>query len=250
MKLITLPHIANFISSQAMDDLETQQSIIRLGQKLVREFEESADRDTLSRWIANYLAELILSLDAAKEDEKVQIQERCFSAILTLWHHRSVYQSNHRPFESFEPIFKTLEALSPENKKYYYFRDLYEGNMASANEADATKSWIEYSTKADEVARVLISYSLQKAAIDASDKDTTAWLNASMNLLLESDLKVIITLLRDGVESDEKEKAAEDLKKRKDELKDNICKMDQFTEIIKHVKSSMANDLERLERGE
>ena len=51
------PQIAKFISSQQMVSSEIQERAISLGKALVQELELEPGVDTLSRWMAHYVAE-------------------------------------------------------------------------------------------------------------------------------------------------------------------------------------------------
>lgn len=92
-----------------------QAKVIHLSKALVEKLKLEPGVDTLSRWMAHYIAELIAALENADDINKPQVQQKCFETILTLWQNRSSLPSGHRPFENFEPILKTLDALNPEN---------------------------------------------------------------------------------------------------------------------------------------
>ena len=80
-----------------MELLETQQRVIDLGKVLVKELGFEPSYDTLSKWLAHYIAELITNLESEEGDKKIQSQQHCFETILTLWQHRSSFANGNRP---------------------------------------------------------------------------------------------------------------------------------------------------------
>src|SRR5258708_5779936 len=94
---------------QPMDNLEIQRQAITLGNKLVEELGREPNMDTLSRWMAHYVAEQIVIAEKTAGVERASAGERCFRTILALWEHRSSLPPGRRPFESFEPILRALE---------------------------------------------------------------------------------------------------------------------------------------------
>ena len=90
------------------------EKVINLGKQLVESLatERGGDVDMLSRWMSHYVAEQIVAAENATDATKAEAEERCFRTILSLWEHRSTLPNGRRPFESFEPIFESLEDQS------------------------------------------------------------------------------------------------------------------------------------------
>lgn len=103
-----------------MASSEIQERIINLGKALVEEL--GSRIGTPSRWMAHYIAEQMTIADNAQGDDKIRAEQKCFETILKLWEHRSSLPNGQRPFENFEPIFRVLEQLNPENKQPFYFK--------------------------------------------------------------------------------------------------------------------------------
>ncbi len=91
-----------------------------LGKLLVNELGLDPGTGTLQRWMAHYLAELIVLADSAGENEKPNAQKRCYETILELWEQRQILPDGSRPFENFEDIWKTLERLDSLNAHPFY----------------------------------------------------------------------------------------------------------------------------------
>ena len=101
-------------------------AILKLGRKLTHELNLDDSVDTLGRWMAHYIAELIQDAETASEEERLVKMQACNDAILRLWQHRHVLPDGSRPFEELEPLLKTLENLDSENNTFRYFHSTRE----------------------------------------------------------------------------------------------------------------------------
>jgi len=144
-------------------------AVIVLGKKLVEELELGNSVDTLSRWMAHYIAELITKVEAARPEERDELSSRCAAAILDLWRHRSVLPNGKRPFEEIEPILRALQSLDPEDDTPRYFRSVRPYPERTAEEAEVQK-WLDLANHFDRTARMLIRDCLGQAAAVALDK--------------------------------------------------------------------------------
>jgi hypothetical protein len=97
-------------------------AVIALGKRLVEELELGDSVDTLGRWMAHYIAELIVKVEAARSEERDKLSSCCAAAILDLWRHRSVLPNGKRPFEEIEPILRAIQSLDPEDDIPRYWR--------------------------------------------------------------------------------------------------------------------------------
>lgn len=227
-----------------------QQQVIELGKALVKELDVELGVDTLTRWMAHYLAGLLKELETAGGKAKEESQGRCFEAILTLWHHRAYYQNGHRPFENFEPIFRLLESLNPEDGRYFYFR----GAGSNPNSLDYKQSnvqeWVNVSLKIDELARILISYSLQRAAVEATDEETIKWLKNSISLLHNDDIEVILKLIEPSSIANKLETLNNDTFVYEKALKTKLERINELSTLCDFIRSDIAKELHYLNNPE
>src|SRR5680860_5396 len=117
-------------------------AILQLGKKLVDEFDLDTSTDTLGRWMAHYIAELILDAETAASEERIKKKLRCAKAILEFWKHRRDFPDGKRPFEDVEQILRILESLDPKCDTPRYFSHLRTG----ANDVEQnpeTKRWLD-----------------------------------------------------------------------------------------------------------
>lgn len=165
-----------------MEKLKQQAKLINLGQLLINELEGEPGADTLSRWMAHYIAEKISAVEKAKPGEKQKLKKECFDLILKLWEHRSELPSGSRPLQNFEAILTVLHNISPdENKPYYYNRPRRDERQQIEMDQLDEKSggqWLEIMQAADRAARVWIEHALKKAADSAQDDNTRKWIES------------------------------------------------------------------------
>ena len=196
MTSATNPHIAKFISSRRMERSEMKDRIINLGKALVQELGLEPGVDTLSRWMAHYVAEQIAISENASGDKKSKAEQRCFETVLKLWEHRSLLPDGRRPLESFEPIFRALDRLDPESPRPFYYDPphVHSSGLNDVSEpiSDDVQKWIDVALGVDHAARVLIDFAFKQAAAKAKDKKTKSWIENATDLKGGDDLSVII----------------------------------------------------------
>ena len=143
--------------------------VLALGHKLVNELDMEPRVDTLARWMAHYVAELIDAAANAPLAERAACQKRCFDAILELWSHRAELPNGKRPFENLEPIMRALESLDPEDETPRFLRAI-RSTIVEGNENSQTQSLLELVRNLDLTARIVIGYYLAEAARSSTDK--------------------------------------------------------------------------------
>ncbi|WP_407070387.1 AVAST type 3 anti-phage proein Avs3b [Mycoplana dimorpha] len=124
--------------------------------------------DTLGRWMAHYVAELIDEAERATGSEKAAAQDRCFTAILELWSHRAEFPRGMRPHQELEPILRVLESLdtAAEYPRYYPSAQPSKNDPENAE----VEKWLDLARGLDYSAKLLIRYCLSQAAALATDK--------------------------------------------------------------------------------
>jgi hypothetical protein len=118
--------------------------LLALGGKLVAELKLVESTDTLARWMAHYVAELIEAAKRAPEDQQSNAKTRCAEAILGLWAHRGALPPAIRPFEDLKPVIELLETLDPDLDHPYYRSSLWQALEADDTNLDANvKRYLE-----------------------------------------------------------------------------------------------------------
>jgi len=173
-----------------------KEEILNLGKLLVNELGLESSVDTLSRWMAHYIAEQMKISEYAQEEEKNLAEDKCFETILKLWKHMTYYKGGLRPFEDFEPIFNTLNRLNPDNRDSFYFQNEYSRRKANGNsENDAVTQYLSLATSVDEVARVWLKFIFQSAAEAAVDDKMKEWIEAALPLSDNAEASLIVRIL-------------------------------------------------------
>lgn len=152
-----------------MDALPRFEDVVALGRKLVDELGKQPPVDTLGRWMAHYIAELIDAAENALPEERAAACRICSEAILELWSHRADLPHGRRPLEDLEPIERTLQSLDPENEAPHFFRSI-RTRINKADEGQQTLSLLEFVDSVDSTARILIGCALADASRSAVDK--------------------------------------------------------------------------------
>lgn len=92
----------------------SEEKIIALGKKLIKELNLVNSTDTISRWMANYLAELIENINCTnnKEDNLI-LKKECCDLIIKIWERRDILPIE-KPFDDLKSIAEIVEVLKEE----------------------------------------------------------------------------------------------------------------------------------------
>ena len=224
-----------------MDALPRFEQVLDLGRKLVDELGMEPSVDTLGRWMAHYIAELIDAAANARPHERAAAQKRCFDAILELWSHRAVLANGKRPFEDLEPIIQALESLDPDDENPRFFRSL-RGKIVETNENPPTRSLLEFVRNLDSTARILIGHALAEAGGTATDK-SKEWVALANEAGVDPGFVDVVVRF---VSSEGDSKLQPDPGKRERELLQNrITRLENFTKMATLVSEDLKMRLER-----
>jgi hypothetical protein len=230
-----------------MEGSEMQTKVISLGKALVEELGLEPGVDTLSRWLAHYLAAQLACLESAKGEEKTQVQHRCFETILTLWQHRSSFRNNHRPFENFEAIFKTLDALNPENQHSFYRFWNQDNEADNTISDDDAKQWLNMAIGIDQAARVWINFALKQAVERALDEKTKDWLDKAISIMPDDDLVVIRRIVSKDEEIGEEDAANQIRIDKIKNLEARLEKLDSFIELSQFIRNEIIDEIQQFD---
>jgi hypothetical protein len=218
-----------------MEDLETQERIISLGKHLAEELERGEHPDTLSRWMAHYIAQLITEAENSTGIKKKAIEKECFNTILKLWEYKSSFPDGKKPFERFEVIFKTLEKLSPDNRNMFF----YENQQENIPDDDIIKQLMKAIQIIDEAARVWIEYILKDAAELASDEKIKKWLTIAIPTKKRDEANIYFGILKPDDNDDLKSRIKENIK----HLESRIKQLEAFGAYNEMIHTSFTNQI-------
>ena len=163
-----------------MEKSKQYNDIIALGNLLVKELQLGQSVDTLGRWMAHHIAEVMQDVEKFTGRERTEAEDRCREAILSLWKHFNDFPRGLRPLADIEPLLATIKVLDPENREYFYLSEA-KSLLENSTLSEETKSWLESARGIDYSARVLISMCLNKAASDIA-QDKLDWLKLAESL--------------------------------------------------------------------
>ncbi|MCW3794423.1 hypothetical protein OM416_22725 [Paenibacillus sp. LS1] len=200
---------------------------MNLGKSLVKELNLDDGVDTLARWMAHYISEQIVIAENSSGIQKQEAEERCFETILKLWNHRSAFPRGSRPFESFDPILRTLARLDPENDRHFFFENREDTTDKFPEEV---QKWLDIADGIDEATRVWLKYVFEQAALAATDDFTIEWLENSAVLQEEDNFSLIFRELHSDIDDIWGEGQKENERKRKI-IESRIGKLESFSEL-------------------
>ena len=222
---------------------------MRLGKALVKELGLDPGVDTLSRWMAHYIAEQIATSKKVKGEAKIKAERQCFETILMLWQHRTAMPDGRRPLEKYEPIFDALPRMDPANPLPFFYSQpefVVKKTKRVTKKARVTKDWLDTARQIDKTARVWLEYVFRQATFSATDAEALSWLQNANSLPDSKDVSIVVRLLR-GKLTDENEDPIEQARQsRREELEFRIEQLDAFDKFNKIIRETYKAELEVL----
>ena len=208
-----------------------------LGEKLVAELKRVESTDTLARWMAHYVAELMVRAENAPLAERHQEQQACARAILDLWARARAFPAKSAPFESVDRVIEAMDSLHPDGGPHYR-NDLWRALDARANNGDSeVEKLLTTALGIDDAARNLIHHVLAHAS-RAAGRDSAEWLELAQHLDEEDPLTELrIRIVRAGRDEVKlKNHRIEQLEKR-------IAQLEHFASATQALKTSLVESL-------
>ena len=174
----------------------------KIGAELTKTFNDAANHDLLTNWMARYLAEKLLREKEARGAEKAKLSEECAELVFKLWERRHTLPDGVRPFESFEPLFQTLQDLASTSPRNAYLRSTPRVK-APKDVADL----LVLANDVDQAASTLIRY-LLSAAVEKIPVNNKRWAKLRDDIRPRPwDLEIVYVLTSEASEQlDEKTK--------------------------------------------
>ncbi|OQP59527.1 hypothetical protein A3860_37460 [Niastella vici] len=238
-----------------MEQSEQQKAVLELGKLLVKELGLGKGVDTLSRWMAHYVAEKIKYAEALSDGvKKKNAEKECFSLILDLWKHRWYYKSNKQPLRDFNHLFDILEKLDPEKEEPYYYRF----NDAQSKEEEyqsfkpsELKNLSSFALQVDKAARIWINFLLHEAARKAKNEKLEKIIDSAVKLPDSMDAHIIRFVITDSMEDiDEEPVDTEELarKSKIETLNRRIGELKKFKEVNEYLTGQFEKELISLKK--
>lgn len=95
--------------------------VLELGQHLVRELGFEDRGETLGRWMAHHLAELLDQAENAKTAaERAKARKKATVTILKVWEHRTLLPGKAYPLAPYRDVLAVLARLRPDDNPFRY----------------------------------------------------------------------------------------------------------------------------------
>ena len=91
---------------------------MRLGARIVRELELEQSVDTLGRWMAHHLAEVMQEAESAEGGDKELARESAVDLILKLWSHKQSLPNGAYPLNDLKTVMSVVGQLSAEDSPF------------------------------------------------------------------------------------------------------------------------------------
>lgn len=105
-----------------MDLSKPPKDVLGLGKHLVRELDIEDGVDTLGRWMAHHLAELMHDAKKAKTVAKrTKAKKQAVETIIKIWEHRKSLQREAYPLAEYKDLLKVIDRLRLDSNPYGFF---------------------------------------------------------------------------------------------------------------------------------
>lgn len=228
---------------------------MELGKLLVKELDLEKSVDTLSRWMAHYVAEKIKYAETLPDGvKKSTAQKECFSLVLDLWKHRWNYESDRQPLRNFKHLFDILQNLDPEKEEPYYYRFTKARSSEEESESFEPSDLNNLSPLAlqiDKVARIWINYLLHKAATTAKNERIKKIIDYAVKLPDSTDAHIIQYVLMESEEDTDNTPVDQEELDRKFTIKtltSRIAELRKFKKVNEYLISEFEKELDNLKK--
>lgn len=166
--------------------------------------------DTLGRWMAQYIADLITRVEHAPAGpEREELRRECAGEILRLWSHRRTISSDERPMATYEALHRALARLDPKAPPWAFYRR-FDAENTPTPEQVASNALLSTALAVESAARDVVRSLIYSAAQVASTKEAR-WVKLARKLPDDefSFLKSLDDLMESGVDDNDEEAGAD-----------------------------------------
>ena len=223
----------------------SEEEILKLGKKLIKELELVYTGNTLARWLAHYLAELINNIDKCEsKEEKSKLQKECCDIILEIWQKRERIPIE-KPTERLKPIIDVISLLKKNEHPFIRHRFLDKKNGLK----NSNSSWLSFlKTVKNNSERIYRKSLISMISEELLEKDKE-WIEEHDSFLSDDEKSVVeyldsireITISIHG-EEEKEETEKEKVEKLFNELEDQL---DEQKEELLLLKKKIFNSLKK-----
>lgn len=120
----------DYFSSSDPENLKEPNTVLALGEKIVRELELTDGVDTLGKWMAHHLASLIEDAERSDGAQTAASQE-AVDLIFRLWEYRGSMPGTADPMSALKGAIGVLDRIGPDSSPFYrHSQDMRERDLA------------------------------------------------------------------------------------------------------------------------
>ena len=192
--------------------------------------------------MAHHIADLMTKAANATGNDKISAEKECFSAILTLWKHRSEFPDGKRPYEDLEPVMRAIKSLDPDSEVPRYYHTARPPKSEALEQSDQAK-WLEMVDGLDYTAKILIGHCLAEAATGALDK-SKEWVKLAEAANAEDDVPQVVIQFISSAAFEKKQRDPDAL--HRELPADRLRRLQGFMKIAETVVNILTERLEAL----
>ena len=174
----------------------SEEAIIKLGKKLVKELDLEYSVNTLARWMAHYLAELIEKIEKAEpnEDKKI-LQQECCDVILKIWSQKENLPIK-KPLDDLRPIIEILEVLKEKKETSILPRWIEYRKLPRDNQWASFVDLVKNAVKEENAEVLVISAKIESEIAELEDYEERAMFLDDLGLKESGVAKLILAAYR------------------------------------------------------
>ncbi|WP_040278307.1 hypothetical protein [Psychroserpens damuponensis] len=203
---------------------QSEDKIIELGETLIEELNLNDRFNTLARWMAQYISELIYKIESTTSKvEKKKLKKECCNLIIQLWDKRERIPIE-KPTDKLKPIISVLELFKEEKHPFIPFL------FAEKQRDIKSKNWVDFLKVIKESSKRIYNKSLMSMIHDKVLEKDNQWVEKHGEFLSKEE-KTIVSYLN-YINSSEIKVRIIDSSKKKERDKSDAQKLEiLFSEL-------------------
>jgi hypothetical protein len=162
----------------------SESQILELGSKIIKQLGLEDSHDTLGKWMAQYVAELMRNIEICENpEEKSKLQAECADLIMQLWKNKK-FLPIEQPIENLKPVIKIIEGLK--DRQYSFSRFFNLDNLDKEKDVDWYNFILLVKNNTMEIFEIIILANAVLQILEHKPADNVIPLSKKENDLVES----------------------------------------------------------------
>lgn len=167
--------------------MKRSEKVIALGKKIVEELSLEQGTDTLGRWMAHYVAELIDAAESITDPIlRGEAREKCCEVIIKLWDHRSSLPRGSRPLSNLDGVLEAINNIRTKKNPW---------TVLSVEDVKRIGGeWMGFAKAVEDAGLRICRIAVLTAVAEASFGKEQRWLQEHRDLLSKKEIEIIEAL--------------------------------------------------------